>query len=181
MDERKKQTDEALARLEEAFREYPYDGDKLESLFEQLMFQLEDTVAGLDAGMTPLLSGESPAARARVGRHNLQILYLRLKQFRDNGYREAASIPNRDYVNRVDMACNDLRRQVEDMSLSDRARAEIVDQIDQLQEMGRAGSPRAVRWNQLRPVMVWLSGKPVEIGGLLLPLLVLILKGDVDD
>lgn len=181
MEEIRELVDGALEQLDMAFREYPYDGDQLQALFEQLMYQLSESISGLDAGMTPLLSGESAAVKAEVGRHNLQLLRRRLLRYRESGYQSTGFSPDKAYLNRIDEACNELRRQVADMGLVDRLRTELIDKLDELQEIGRGEAPAVVKWDQLRPTLVWLSGKPAAVGFLLLPLLLLILKGEAHD
>ena len=168
--------DQDIAEIENTLKEFSFDGEKLEGLFQRVLTRQAEYVEGLDSGLTPLFSGESHAEKAKACRDNLSMIWRRLAAFRDNGYQNQSFRADPAYQKRLQEAFNSLRLQTPQLGLAERPLAELQAQLDDLEQLGLENISENEKWNRLRPYLVWLSGKDVQLGRLILPLFLMILK-----
>lgn len=175
--------DEDIDTIQKTLKAYSHDGDTLERLFEKLLTRHGKNIEGFDAGLSPMVPGEDNTSRAATCRQNIGLLLSRLLAFQKNNYENAGPDADVTTGRQMTMAFNAARIQVEQMpDLIPRMRQEILDKLDEIEEICIGLESSAVKWNKLRPYLMWLSGKSAPVGFLILPLMLMIVgkKGEYD-
>lgn len=83
------------------------------------------------------------------------------------------SVVNENKVNidmniTFDMAIEKIQ---DDGSLSDFEKAEIINEIQKIKEISNTKEKKTAKWAKIKPVLLWLGDKGVDVGIALLPLL----------
>ena len=66
---------------------------------------------------------------------------------------------------------NEVKRQIEDLSLSDNQTHEILMKIDELESLSRNEKSKKKIWERVKDVVKWVTEQGIQVAGVLLPLL----------
>lgn len=65
-----------------------------------------------------------------------------------------------------------MREKIEDMtSLTNEETEEVLAKISEIEEVVKSNDKKKTKWEKIKPVLVWLADKSLDIGTALLPLL----------
>jgi len=117
--------------------------------------------------------------------HNLIAIKNKLIAFRNYGYKNPAKAgkQNSSRINiennltatqtqTVTVSFEAVKRQIECMSgLSDSETKETLEKIDEIQAIVELKEPKKTKWQKIKPILVWLADKSVDVGIAVLPLL----------
>jgi len=115
--------------------------------------------------------------------HNLKVIKSRLIAFKNFGYRNSKTAVNDNSINientlaatqnqTVHISFDVIKRKIEEMAgLSDTETKEIIDKIDVIQKIVEANEGKKTKWQKMKPILIWLADKSVDVGIALLPLL----------
>ena len=115
--------------------------------------------------------------------HNLRILMNKLIAFKNYGYRKAEMTSGDNGINinntlsatqtqLVHISFDEARQQIEDMTgLSDTETEEALQKIDELKAIAESKESKKKKWQKVKPFLLWLADKSVDVGITILPLL----------
>ncbi len=116
-------------------------------------------------------------------RHNLLVLKNKLIAFKNYGYKNRESvagnkginIQNNQYATQtqtVNISFEAVKKQIEDMTaLSDAETKETLHKIDEIKAIVELKEPKKSKWQKIKPILIWLADKSVDVGIALLPLI----------
>ncbi len=155
---------------------YSFDYERMGKLFEKMMVRYTDIIDGFDRGLNVISGYEKKNMSGDTYRDNLKIIIKRLEAFRDNGYQNEGLHEEDDSIfniTRYDIEQFNEVRMLLDHSedLNNKDKAEISEKLDEIESIcGSLGTP-SEKWNQLRPYVIWLSGKSLLTASQIWPLL----------
>lgn len=115
--------------------------------------------------------------------HNLTVIKNRLIAFKNFGYKNSKSTVNGNGINiennltatqtqSVTISFETVKKQIEDMTgLSESETNEALKKIDEIKAIVELQEPKKTKWQKIKPILVWLADKSVDVGLALLPLL----------
>lgn len=116
-------------------------------------------------------------------RHNIFVLKNKLIAFKNYGYKNRKSTHGDNGINiqntlsatqtqTINLSFEDVKRQVEDMTgLSDAETKETLDKIDEIKAIVELQEPKKSKWQKIKPILIWLADKSVDVGIALMPLI----------
>lgn len=116
-------------------------------------------------------------------RHNIFVLKNKLIAFKNYGYKNRKSTHGDNGINiqntlsatqtqTINLSFEDVKRQVEDMTgLSDAETKETLDKIDEIKTIVELQEPKKSKWQKIKPILIWLADKSVDVGIALMPLI----------
>ena len=167
--------DRDIEYIEEQWRAYSHDGEKMASLFHSLFHQYKKIIDGFSKGFLVAQPYENIADMAHIYRKNVETLLERLIGFRENGYSNEGLMEYYFRLERKDVDYDadftKVRMVIGLMEgLSEMAREEVIDKLGEMEEICARAVFKREKWEALREYLVWLSGKDVDIAMALLPL-----------
>lgn len=115
---------------------------------------------------------------------NVKKIMYELIAFRSNAYANAKELLNTNgginvHTNLVanqtqtfNISFEEVKRKIENMTELSKVEAkEITEKIDEIKAIVELNKPKETRWQKVKPILVWLSNKSVDVGISLLPLL----------
>lgn len=117
--------------------------------------------------------------------HNLIAIKNKLIAFRSYGYKNPPKAGKQSNSNisiennltatqtqTITVSFEEARQKIENMSgLSDAETRETLDKIDEIRAIVELAEPKKTKWQKVKPILVWLADKSVDVGVALLPLL----------
>jgi len=115
--------------------------------------------------------------------HNLMVIKSKLVAFQSYGYKNSKTSTDVKAVyvenhltatqsQTISISFEDVKRQIEDMSgLSAADTNEAVEQIDAIKVIVESDDSKKSKWQKLKPILLWLADKSVDVGTALLPLI----------
>ena len=115
--------------------------------------------------------------------HNLFVLKNKLIAFKNFGYKNRKSISGEKGINiqntlsatqtiTVNISFEEVKKQIENMTgLSESETNETLQKIDEIKAIVELREPKKSKWQKIKPILVWLADKSVDVGIALLPLL----------
>lgn len=176
----KDMVDNDIVYFNEIWDKYSHDVDKMEELFNKILFKYISIVEGIDCGLKVISTYEESNKKAETFRANITLLMKRIIAFKSNKYRNEGLY---EYYLKSDasngmsadkyftMGFNEARHSIEnDSSITSREKEEIIDKIDEIEEICRMAITKNAKWEHLRPYVFWLSGKDLNVAKILIPL-----------
>lgn len=166
-----RQIEKDLEYCRQNYKDASYDRAVLEDIFNRLLFGYMDKIDGLSNGLNVV----SPEAGTEPLRENVNILMERLKDFLECGCSNDA-LRDKYYGTGKDpfetrMKFCAVREYIEGAdALTEREKEEITGKIDEIEEICLSVDTKRSKWSKLRPYIVWVSGKNVNIAMMILPL-----------
>lgn len=72
----------------------------------------------------------------------------------------------------VSITFEEVREKIEDMtSLTNEETKEVLTKISEIEEVVKSNDKKKIKWEKIKPVLVWLADKSFDIGTAILPLL----------
>ena len=108
---------------------------------------------------------------------------FKLIAFKNNGYRNSKNIddnPNftvnntltANQTQTVTISFEDVKRLVKDMTgLSEGETDETLSKIDEIKSIVEQNESKKTKWQKIKPILIWLADKSVDVGCALLPLI----------
>lgn len=117
--------------------------------------------------------------------HNITAIKNKLIAFSNYGYRNPQKVgkQSRSSINiennltatqtqTITMSFDEVKRQIENMSgLSDSETKDTLEKIDEIQAIVELKEPKKTKWQKIKPILIWLADKSVDVGIALLPLI----------
>jgi len=115
---------------------------------------------------------------------NIETLKFKLVAFKANDYANTKDFPTpgnqvnmqanlvANQTQNVNISFEDVKKQIEDMSgLSDSETKDTLDKIDEIKTIVESKELKKTKWQKVKPILLWLADKSVDVGITLLPLL----------
>jgi hypothetical protein len=116
---------------------------------------------------------------------NLQLVYAKLLSFRAAGYSSLQIDKQGPYIQidnknsnentnsfSINITFEGVIKQIEDMtSLTAKETDEIIGKINELESLINNGENKKRKWDKIKPFLLWVADKSVDVGIVLLPLL----------
>jgi hypothetical protein len=114
---------------------------------------------------------------------NLTVIKNKLVAFKNFGYKNSRSISYDSSINientltstqtqSIMISFEEVKRKIEEMSaLSDSETNETLDKIDEIKAIVELKDPPKSKWQKIKPILLWLADKSVDVGLALLPLI----------
>lgn len=175
----KQMVDDDILYCKEFWKNYSHDKDKMEELFYRMLFKYIDKIDSIAEGMNVVTNYEHSGEIAGTYRTNISVLIERLENFRNNHYSNEGLSEyylNMDshagyQSNRLNVSFNEVRLSIlemKDVNVHDKDI--IIEKIDLIEDIIQQKKTKKERWDMLRPQILWLSGKDVDVGLKILPL-----------
>ena len=115
--------------------------------------------------------------------HNLTVMKNRLIAFKNYGYKNSKGAANDNSINientltatqsqMVNISFEDVKRKIEEMTgLSEAETKEALEKVDDIKAIVESEELKKTKWQKVKPILVWLADKSVDVGVALLPLL----------
>lgn len=116
-------------------------------------------------------------------RHNIFVLKNKLIAFKNYGYKNRKFAQDNNGINiqntlsatqtqTINLSFEDVKRQVAEMTgLSDEETKETLDKIDEIKAIVELNEPKKSKWQKIKPILIWLADKSVDVGIALMPLI----------
>ncbi len=171
----KAMVDEDITHCETVWKESSYDKERLEELFQTMLFRYIDMIQDFAEGMRVVSAYETNAKLAENYRENIKILLERLYAFQENGYSNEGlgEYSNSDIedVIPINLSFTQIRMELGMMKdICETERQEINEKLDEMEAICAMPVSMKKKWEKLRGYVVWISGKRAEIAMKLLPL-----------
>ena len=183
-----KQVTEDIDYCKSMWSDYSHDGEKMAELFNKMLFKYMDIIDGIDEGLKVISSYEEGNRMAEVYRINVGLIIKRLEDFKINGcdnerlkdYYAKESIKNLNVNPSMDF--NQARIYISEADfITTKEREEISDKIDEIESICIALLTPKEKWEKLRPYVLWVSGKRLEVAMRILPLFLKVKGKESDD
>lgn len=161
----REQVNEDIKTLKTVLKKYSFDLEVMEKIFYNMITSYIDKINFISDGFKLVSSFENSTQKTNVYRSNLEILLKRLEAFKDNGYTNE----NLEYYylnkeNSIGNDCFDLLNEARRFfknydELSPSEKGETVYYIDKIEEIFIMPVTKKEKWEMLRPIVYWLSGR----------------------
>lgn len=114
---------------------------------------------------------------------NLKVMKNKLIAFKNHGYRNGRAVVNDNSINienklnatqsqMITVTFEDVKKNIEEMTaLSEIETKETLEKIDEIKNIIETEQSKKTKWQKIKPILVWLADKSVDVGIALLPLL----------
>ena len=167
--------DEDIPYCKSVWGKYSHDAEQMEVLFNTMLFKYVNVIEGFADGMEVISAYEEKAKIAEALRNNVDLIIKRLEIFKALGYK-CQSLKDyylsenvKGYAVNIDF--NEARKILNESQIGMLEKTEITDKIDEIEEICISVDTKKGKWDKLRPYVVWVSGKDVEIALLILSLM----------
>lgn len=172
----KKMVDEDIAHCEDVWASYSHDKDKLQELFQTLLYRYAQRIEGFTEDMWVISQFESSARMAETFRENIKKLLSRLQAFKENGYKneglqEYHLKKERQGMPQFNLNFSEIRiaiGMIEEISSFEKE--DIMKKLGEMEEICAQPISKAKKWDMLRGYVVWVSGKEAAVAMKILPL-----------
>lgn len=114
--------------------------------------------------------------------HNLTVLMNKLIAFQNNDYQNGTISQNSGIKiennltatqsQTISISFEQVKKQIEDMTaLSESETEETLAKIDEIKSIVETEENKKTKWQKLKPILIWIADKSVDVGIALLPLL----------
>ena len=155
---------------------YSFDWERMGRLFEKMIHKYINVIDGFDKDLKVISAYEKKNNSGDTYRDNLRLIISRLEAFRDNGYKNDGLLKEniRGFnIRPYDRTEFDSVRLTMDRceKIGKKEKEEISRKLDEIETVCTSAAEPTEKWNRLRPYVVWLSGKSLNIASYILPLL----------
>ena len=114
---------------------------------------------------------------------NIRAIKFKLLAFKNNDYRNTKSIDNNpnfhvtntltaNQTQNIAITFEEVKRQIKDMTgLSDEETENTLAKIDEIKTIVEQDESKKTKWQKIKPILIWLADKSVDVGCALLPLI----------
>ena len=158
---------------------YSFDWERMRRLFDTMVHKYGSTIRDFDNGLN-IISGEGDKnALGDTYRANVSIIIKRLEAFKANSYKNEGLYNqelNEYNIFRYDRSNFDEVRMFLDMveGLNDKDKIEISENLDEIEAICISDKSPLDKWEELRPYVIWISGKNLMLASHVMPLMMLI-------
>lgn len=160
------------------WEKYSHDKDKIEDLFNQILYKYFDEIDGLSDGLKVVSAYEEKTKLADVYRNNVKILLKRLEIFNNDEMAFADSMKQQrayDYKKKIKEEFFNTRFEInQNDKVSFAEKNEVLDKLDEMEQISLMNELKERRWERLRPYILWVSGKKLGIAVKIINLLYVI-------
>ena len=154
---------------------YGHDVEKMRALFEKMLVKYEDVIEGFTKGLRLVQPYEKLLQKTEDYRENVKLLLFRLQVFYDNGCTNEGLIEYYMALEHIEINreadFNDVRFTLGRMEgVSACEMNEIMEKLSEMEEIISKVEPKEKRWEELKPYLLWLTGKNANIALTILPL-----------
>ena len=155
---------------------YSFDWERMGRLFDKMIHKYINIIDGFDKDLKVISAYEKKNNSGDTYRDNLRLIISRLEAFRDNGYKNEGLLKEniRGFnIRPYDRTEFDSVRLTMDRceKIGKKEKEEISRKLDEIETVCTSAAEPTEKWNRLRPYVVWLSGKSLNIASYILPLL----------
>lgn len=155
---------------------YSFDWERMGRLFDKMIHKYINVIDGFDKDLKVISAYEKKNNSGDTYRDNLRLIISRLEAFRDNGYKNDGLLKEniRGFnIRPYDRTEFDSVRLTMDRceKIGKKEKEEISRKLDEIETVCTSAAEPTEKWNRLRPYVVWLSGKSLNIASYILPLL----------
>ncbi len=155
---------------------YSFDWERMGRLFDKMIHKYINIIDGFDKDLKVISAYEKKNNSGDTYRDNLRLIISRLEAFRDNGYKNEGLLKEniRGFnIRPYDRTEFDSVRLIMDRceKIGKKEKEEISRKLDEIETVCTSTAEPTEKWNRLRPYVVWLSGKSLNIASYILPLL----------
>lgn len=155
---------------------YSFDWERMGRLFDKMIHKYINIIDGFDKDLKVISAYEKKNNSGDTYRDNLRLIISRLEAFRDNGYKNDGLLKEniRGFnIRPYDRTEFDSVRLIMDRceKIGKKEKEEISRKLDEIETVCTSAAEPTEKWNRLRPYVVWLSGKSLNIASYILPLL----------
>lgn len=157
--------DEDLDFSKEMWQKYSHDKEKMEEVYNRLLFNYADKVEGFSHGLKVVSSYETIAKLTETYRNNVKVLMQRLEVFKNQGYKNSFGMSDEMYEFKKELTnmFNQARFDIEaDLEIAQKEKEELIKKIDEIEQITLEKSEKEERWAKLRPFILWISGKTMK-------------------
>lgn len=155
---------------------YSFDWERMGRLFDKMIHKYINIIDGFDKDLKVISAYEKKNNSGDTYRDNLRLIISRLEAFRDNGYKNEGLLKENSKgfnIRPYDRTEFDSVRLTMDRceKIGKKEKEEISQKLDEIETVCTSAAEPTEKWNRLRPYVVWLSGKSLNIASYILPLL----------
>jgi len=168
MDDLKNKVDDDIVFAQQQWDKYSHDYEKMESVYNKLLFSYNDLIHDFSKELIIISSYENKNRLADVYRKNVNTLIHRLVDFQNNGYENKTdgSLSEYEYKKQLTNLFNEVRFDISnDDKILNNEKEDILENIDNIEQITLLPQPKEKRWELIRPIIVWLSGKSLKGAG----------------
>lgn len=171
----------------EVFEKEHHSYQEKKRLFIELISKYSAHIAGFGDG----LEGYRPSSGQYLTNYqadsefedNIQAIKFKLIAFKNNGYTNTKSMddnPNFQVTNtltanqtqHISITFEEVKRHIKDMTgLSDEETENTLAKIDEIKAIVEQEGSKKTKWQKIKPILIWLADKSVDVGCALLPLI----------
>ncbi len=164
-----------------------YDEQKWKDIFIELTSKYLSHVSQLGSNMTGYSKSTNYFFTDQISqddlRRNFIVLKSKLIAFKNNGYQNSAQVSSDNGINiqnnlsatqtqTISISFETVKKQIEDMTgLSDAETEETLNKIDEIKTIVELKEPKKSKWQKIKPILIWLADKSVDVGIALMPLI----------
>ena len=174
--ELKYSVDEDLLVLKDSWKKFSHDSEKVEKLFNSMMFKYADAIEDFSNDMEVISPYDDSSKKAEALRYNVSKIIERLEIVKAWNYKKDCLrehyLKEDVYGKAIKVDFYEARRFFsEHKEINNNERNEILAKIDEIEEICISINTKKSKWDSLRPYIVWLSGKDVTTGLLIISLI----------
>lgn len=174
--ELEKNVNRDLEYCKDMYTKYSYDGDRMEDVFNQILFKYVECIDHFADGMDVISVYDDKVKIAEALRKNVVLIIKRLEIFKNSSFKkdclEEYYLKEGVKGERIEIGFNEARKLFyENPELTITEKKEIEEKLDIIEEIYSSIDTKKNKWNRLRPMVMWASGKDVDIGLLFLSLI----------
>lgn len=163
----KYEIDEDLLTLKDTWKRFSFDTEKLEILFNAMIFKYADKIEGFSQNLEVISHYDNNIKYGEALRYNIETIIKRLEIIKNQGYNTDGL---REYYLKEGVAgieatmdFNEARKYFWDNAGMGRyEKNEVLNKIDEIEDICLSLEPKWDKWNRLRPYVVWASGKDAD-------------------
>ncbi|MCI8341724.1 MAG: hypothetical protein HFE62_00700 [Firmicutes bacterium] len=158
-----------IVYLNDVYTKFSYDSEIMEKAFNTVFFKYSGKIQGFESGMDVISVFDKKTKMAESLRKNIQLVIKRLEIYQNSGFREECLYEH--YLKEgvqgetLNISFQEARKilyEKEGMSASEKK--EIEEKLDEVEQIYESVDAKKNKWNRMRPILMWLSGKDVDTG-----------------
>ena len=152
----------------------------MEELFNLIYFKYNEVIHGFNFNLKTISHFEKKSKQANIYVENINLMLSNLKYFRENNYSNKNFLTFLEYkenteltfTSYIEQSFNEVRKEFFALkNISEQEKNEILKKMEEMEEIIFLDLNKNKRWNRLRPYVIWISGKKLDIATRLLPLI----------
>lgn len=153
----------------------------------ELISKYSAHIAGFGDGLEGYRSSSNQYTTSYISEYelenNIRAIKFKLIAFENNGYRNSKSMDDNPHFSvnntltanqtqNITISFEEVKQQVKEMTgLSDEETENVLAKIDEIKAIVDQKESKKTKWKKIKPVLIWLADKSVDVGCALLPLI----------